>query len=91
MGRRRRPRRLNGGGGEEEKGGGLRTYKANITYTAALILTRRFAPRINSYDSTLFGLDVFEGLQSDYLAKREKEEREHWVFKYIPVIDPQWK
>ncbi|GMI15123.1 hypothetical protein TrVE_jg12093 [Triparma verrucosa] len=47
--------------------------------------------RRRSYDSTLFGLDVFEGLQSDYLAKREKEEREHWVFKYIPVIDPQWK
>jgi len=47
--------------------------------------------RRRSYDSTLFGLDVFEGLQVDYEAKRNRMEGQHWLLHYVPVIMPTWK
>jgi hypothetical protein len=52
--------------------------------------------RRRSYDSTLFGLDVFEGLQADYQHKRKLAENENFLLRHIPVILPtakvqQWR
>lgn len=52
--------------------------------------------RRRSYDSTLFGLDVFEGLQADYQNKRKLAENENFLLRHIPVILPtakvqQWR
>ena len=46
--------------------------------------------RRRSYDSTLFGLDVFEGLEMDFKARLEREHL-HPILRYIPVIDPAWQ
>jgi len=69
------------GGGDDP-----RTRKEDETGEAK----NRQVMRRRSYDSTLFGLDVFEGLEMDYKARLEREHL-HPILRYIPVIDPAWK
>ena len=67
----------------------LQQASGTLTTGNADVKNRNIARR-RSYDSTLFGLDVFEGLQVDY-QKKQTEESSWKILKFFPIQHPNSK